>query len=348
MRMHFIFSTVALCFAGVVFSQPLPDKIDRYLSAGKKGVHFNGTVLVADRGQVIFHRGYGVKDARAGTLNDTNTIYRIGSTSKSFTAAVVLQLASANRMALTDPVATFLPTYPDGDRFTVQDLLTHHSGVKEYLEVPFIAQLPDSSAPITLDSLIACFSTYPRAALRPAQFAYSNSNYILLAAIVEKVTGRKFEHVARDAIFDALQMQHSGFDFMHVVDTNKSTGYSDVRLKTAIVDFDSTYAPGCGSMYTTTGDLYRWYKGLYSGSVFSDSARAAAFTARSGDYGYGWFNELKKGRVCISHAGGVPGFRANIQFYPDTDVCLIMLSNDEQRDIFTDSDKIGEMVMRGR
>lgn len=329
------------------FSQSIDQQLDSYLSKPIKKKNFNGTALVVHQGRILLHKGYGFRNATAHALNDTATIYRIGSVSKPFTAAAILQLAEAGKLSLSDTIGKFLPGYPHGGSITVEQLLTHSSGVKEYLAIKAIQELPDNAPPTTLEKLIGHFKDEPLA-IRPGEkFAYSNSNYILLAAIVKQVTGEQFEQVVRRRIFEPLGMRHSGFDFKHITDTNKATGYTDiVQGKPIAEDFDSTWAPGCGSLYTTAMDLYRWYQGLYNGTVFSDSTREQAFTRRKADYGYGWFNEKKKGRTCISHAGGVPGFVANIQFYPGQDLCIILLSNEPERDIFLDSDRIGEMVLR--
>src|SRR5687767_6805421 len=94
-----------------------------------------------------------------------------------------------------------------------------------------------------------------------------------------------------------------------------------------VIDFDSTGAPGCGSMYSTVMDLYKWYKGLYAGGLVSDSTRERAFMKRHWLYGYGWFRQTIYGATCIFHPGGVPGFVADFAFYPDDDLCIVLLNN---------------------
>jgi CubicO group peptidase (beta-lactamase class C family) len=330
-----------------VSAQEITQQLDNYLSRTKKREAFHGTALIVHKGNILLYKGYGYKNLKAKSLNDTATLYRIGSLSKPFTAAVILRLVELQALTLKDPVSTFLPGYPQGGSITIEQLLTHSSGVKEYLEIKAIQQLPDSAPPISLDKLIAYFSNEPLV-IRPGEkFAYSNSNYILLSAIIEKITGKKFEHLVRQTIFEPLAMHHSGFDFKHVADTNKSTGHLSIKKSLLVSeDFDSTYAPGCGSMYSTAKDIFRWYRGLYNGKVIADSTREQAFARRQSNYGYGWFNEKKHGKKCISHAGGVPGFVANLQFYPDEDLCVILLSNSTNRDIFTDSDKMAAMVLK--
>lgn len=330
-----------------VTAQNIMQQLDHYLSTPQKKNNFNGTALVVHKGNILLYKGYGFKNVTTKTFNDTATLYRLGSLSKPFTAAMILRLAEQQALTLKDLVAKFLPAYPRGDSITIEQLLTHSSGVKEYLEIKAIQQLPDSAPPIYIDKLIAYFSNEPLVIRPGKKFAYSNSNYILLSAIIEKITGEKFEHVVRRTIFEPLSMHHSGFDFKHVLDTNKSTGHLNIKESITIPeDFDSTYAPGCGSMYSNVMDIFRWYRGLYNGKIMGDSTREQAFVRRKSNYGYGWFNEKKHGRECISHAGGVPGFLANLQFYPADDLCIIVLSNSVERDIFIDSDKLAAILFR--
>ncbi|WP_207510494.1 serine hydrolase domain-containing protein [Longitalea luteola] len=327
-----------------VHAQDISTKLDRYLS--RPGT-FNGSALVVYKGNVLLYKGYGYKNKTINTFNDTATIFRIGSLSKPFTATTIMRLEQDGRLSLHDPVSKYLPAYPEGDSISIEQLLTHHSGIKEYLAVKAIRELPDAAPPISMEQLISYFKDEPRFIKPGEEFPYSNSNYILLACIIEKITGEKFEHVVRKMIFDPLQMHHSGFDFMNLKSTDKSTGH--VRNKKKIVtvtDFDSTYAPGCGSMFTTVMDLYKWYKGLYSGMVISDSTRERAFIPRQWKYGYGWFRYPLYGKKCISHSGGVPGFIADMKFFPDDDLCIILLSNNRVGK--ADADKIAAIVFQKR
>lgn len=345
--MNKLLSTVSLVtlFLGVrAQAQEISLKLDKYLS--KPGT-FNGTALVVYKGNVILYKGYGYKNKIQGTFNDTVAIFRIGSLSKPFTATVIMRLEQDGRLRVQDPVSKYLPDYPEGDSITIEQLLIHHSGVKEYLAVKAIQQLPDSAPPISMEQLISYFKDEPRFIKPGEKFPYSNSNYILLASIVEQVTGEKFEHVVRKIIFDPLQMQHSGFDFMNLKNQDKSTGHKLIKKKmVTVTDFDSTYAPGCGSMYSTAMDLYKWYKGLYSGKVISDSTRERAFIPRQWKYGYGWFRYSVYGKKCISHAGGVPGFVADMKFFPDDDLCIILLNNSSVGK--ADADKIAGKVFKMR
>jgi CubicO group peptidase (beta-lactamase class C family) len=327
-------------------SQDIPQQLDRYLSGGKNFKTFNGTALVVYKGNILLYKGYGHRNATLQTLNDTATIYRIGSITKPFTATLIQHFAEQKLLSVHDPLSKYIPGYPNADSITIEHLLTHSSGVKDYLEVPVIQQLPDSAPPISMEQLISTFKNEP-AVIKPGEkFAYSNSNYILLACIIEKITGKKYEQVIRDEIFNPLHMDHAGFDFKHLPDSNKATGHINHMKKTTVEDFDSTYAPGCGAMFATAMDLYKFYKGLYAFQVISDSTRENAFIPRQWMYGYGWFGYTLYGKKCISHPGGVPGFVADLKFFPDDDLCIILLNNSSQGK--ASADKLASIVFQKR
>jgi len=328
----------------LLFAQEINQQLDNYLTKPTRKSTFSGTVIVVYKGETLLHKGYGLSDVVHHIPIDTSTIFRIGSITKPFTATAILYLQEKGKLSLNDPIAKYLPTYPHGNDITITHLLTHSSGIKEYLFTKEIEQLPDTAPPIALNKLISYFKDVPLSMEPGKKFSYSNSNYILLAAIVEQITGMKFEHFVRSIIFEPLDMTRSGYDFLRVDSNQKATGYGNISKPKAVIDFDSTYAPGSGAMYSTASDLYKWYRGLMSGTVLKDSTRESAFVPKQWKYGYGWFGYTLYGKRCISHAGGVPGFYANIQFFPDDDLFIGLVSNSSYGHIETD--KIASIVFQ--
>ena len=263
-KLYLLFWLLFLSYFSI--SQDIKKQLNDYISRPRKNKYFNGTVLVVRKGETLLYKGSGYKNAFGKTNNDTNTIYRVGSLSKPFTAAIILKLAENNCLNLQDKLSKYIPGLSINDSITIEHLLTHRSGIKDYLDIPVIQKLPDDAPPIKLEKLVSYFINEPLNARPGEKFSYSNSNYILLAFLVEKITGEKFEHVVREMIFEPLHMDHSGFDFKNLPDSNKSTGHNSLKNAVdTIIDFDSTYAPGCGSMFSTANDLYQFYKGLSNG-----------------------------------------------------------------------------------
>lgn len=327
------------------YSQPLFSSIDTYLSNTHRKNKFNGTALVAVKGEIILYKGYGLRDKALGIYNDTATIFRIGSISKTFTAAMIMRLKESGLLSLEDKLITFLPDYPNGDKITIENLLTHSSGIFEYLKSKEYGN-SDFNGVISRDVLIGFFKDHPLGFSPGTKFEYSNSNYILLAIVIEKITGKSYENNIREIIFEPLGMKNSGFDFLHLDDSNKATNYDNIFKKTPHTNpiFDSTQAPGCGAIYSTVMDLYRWDRVLYTNQIISKASLKKAYTPYKWVYGYGWFIDSAYGRLNVSHGGGVPGFVSKFHRFPDDDICIILLSNNAYCDLSEMTNRIAGII----
>jgi CubicO group peptidase (beta-lactamase class C family) len=173
-----IFAVVLLGTQTSDFAQELAQQLDNYLlqTASKKN-KFNGSVLVAQNGKIILARGYGYSNKIQKKFNDTATVYQIGSITKTFTAAIILRLNDEGRLSLTDKLTKYIADYPNGNDITVENLLTHTSGIPDYLSSKDYAN-ENFTAPIEMDSLISFFKTQKRLFGSGEKFSYSNSGYI--------------------------------------------------------------------------------------------------------------------------------------------------------------------------
>lgn len=309
-----------------MFCQDLSLRIDTLLNAYAKAMAFSGSVLVADHGEVLSNKGYGFKNISEKTRNDSNTVFQIGSITKQFTAAIILQLQEKRQLSVQDKLAKYIPDYPKGDSITIEDLLTHTSGVYNYTNNRDFMQ-KGSIVPISRDSLIRLFEYKPLDFSPGTKYSYSNSGYILLGYIIEKVTGKSYFQVVHENIFGPLHMTHSGFDFKGLTSTDKATGYTNpsAGLKAEIVD--SSVSLSAGAIYTTTGDLYKWDRALYTNRIISQSSLQKAFTPRLEHYGYGWTMDSIYGKKVVEHGGGIFGFVSFILREPEEQICIIVLDN---------------------
>ena len=307
-------------------AQSVPQKIDTLLTAFEKQEAFTGSVLVARGGTVLFEKGYGYKNKKENTWNDSNTVFQIGSITKQFTSAIILQLEEKNRLSLQDKLSKYIPDYPNGDQITIEHLLTHTSGVYNYTnDTAFMRR--SAFTPISRDSLIATFKNKPLDFHPGAQFNYSTSGYILLGYIIEKVTGKSYFQVVRENIFRPLHMDHTGFDFSGLVSADKAIGYrpSETGEPAPIVDSSVSFA--AGAIYTTLGDLYKWDRALYTGNIISPASLQKAFTPHLAKYGYGWTIDSVHGKRVVEHGGGIPGFVSYIWRVPEDQTCIVVLDN---------------------
>lgn len=325
MKKHLLFSwTIFLSFSA--FPQTISEKIDSLLTAYQKVSDFNGSVLVARKGTIIFEKGYGYKNKKALLPNDPNTIFQIGSITKQFTSAIILQLKEKQKLSLQDKLSQYIPDYPNGDQITIEQLLTHTAGIYNYTNNPDFMK-NESTKPIARDSLLALFRNKPLDFKPGEKFNYSNSGYILLGYIIEKVTGKSYFQVVRDNIFRPLHMDHSGFDFTHLTSSDKATGYNPPAPLAPAEIVDSSVSLSAGAVYTTVGDLYKWDRALYSGSILSQPSEEAAFTPHLARYGYGWMIDSLYGKRVVEHGGGITGFVSFILRVPEDETCIIVLDN---------------------
>lgn len=302
-------------------------EINELMEAYVKINKFNGTVLVAQEGKIIFQRGYGFKNVENKTLNDTNSIFQIYSTTKTFTSTVIFKLIELNKLSLNDKLSKFYPSFPNGDSITIENLLTHTSGIYDYTHE---IDMTDHSE----NSLLALLAKKPLDFSPGTNWSYSNSGYCLLGFIISKVTGMPYEKTVRQYIFTPLEMTHSGFDFKNLPDENKTTGYSiffgDAK-KEAILE-DSTGPFAAGAIYSTVGDLYKYHMGLQTYKIISEESLNKAYTAsdKNDTYGHGWqLGSRFFRKKIVFHGGAGAGFRSNFSRIPKDDICVLLLNNNE-------------------
>lgn len=296
-------------------------KIHALLDAYATVEHFNGSVLVAKNGKVILEKGYGWKNAKLKTKNDQNSIYQIASITKSITSTTVLKLVELGKLSVKESLSKYYPGFNHGDSITIEHLLTHTSGIHNYTEtdttiletdekrmIPFLKKLPSDFSPGT-------------------GWHYSNSNYLLLGYIIQKVSGMSYWDAVRKFVFTPAGMNSSGFDMIHLQSVNKAIGYDELTDSTIIPAriTDSTVPFGAGAVYSTVRDLYKFHQAMQANKLISKSTQALAY-ARPG-YGYGWQLDSIKGKRVISHSGSINGFGSNFARIPEEDLCIVVLSN---------------------
>jgi CubicO group peptidase (beta-lactamase class C family) len=313
----------------VIFCQKtVTQKLDELMEAYCKVNKFNGSVLFSKKGKILLEKGYGIKDAQSQTINDANGIFRIYSITKTFTSAVILKLAELKKLSVTDKLSKYYPDFPKGDSISIENLLTHTSGIYDYT---YGNNMTDQ----TEKSFITFLKTKPLDFSPGTNWSYSNSGYWLLGFIIKKVTGMAYEDAVRKYIFKPLQMIHSGFDFKNLVNKNKTTGYEifsgEIKKKAIIYDPPGPFA--AGAIYSTVGDLYKYHRGLQTFKIVAKETLEKAYTPFKNNYGYGWTINFYDGRKIVSHSGGAAGYRSNLARVPNGDICIILLNNTENANV---------------
>lgn len=315
-------------------AQDAGSKIDTLINAYARLHKFNGTVLVAKGGKVLINKGYGYRSVADSVPNTAESIFQLGSITKQFTAAVVLKLEEEKKLSITDKLSKYFPAYPKGDSITIEQLLTHTSGIYNYTKnASFMAN--EVMKPHSREKMMVLFKDKPLDFLPGSKWNYSNSGYSLLGYIIEAASGMPYEAAVRKYIFTPLHMTHSGFDFTHLQNKDKTTGYFMVNAQGAMPApiVDSTVSFSAGAIYSTTGDLYLWHQALQQNKVLSKAQQERAYTPVKNKYGYGWGIDSISGKRRVGHNGGIHGFLTNESRVPEDDIDIVLLSNASDRSL---------------
>jgi CubicO group peptidase (beta-lactamase class C family) len=321
--------TLVLLFTQALYAQTTSERLEEFMDAAYKAKLFNGVVLAARNDSILLAKGYGWRDYENHIAHDTNSIFRIASVTKPFTAVVILYLQEQGKLKLSDYVTKYFPEYSIGDKVTIKDLLTHTSGIFEYSnQENFFEKI--AYKPYTQKDFWKYIGNKALQFTPGTEHQYSNSNYFILGYLIEKITGKPYEQNVREVIFNKAGMTHSGFDYKNLQSLFKTVGYDvlndSVHFKSRIADSSAAYA--AGGIYTTAGDLLRFHKALTTNSIISQKSQQEAYTVYQGEYGYGWYiRELSKGKL-VGHKGGIMGFNAMFTHGVNENLCIIALSND--------------------
>jgi len=297
--------------------------IQSHVSAGT----FMGTVLVARDGAIVLNKAYGMANLELDVPNTPATKFRLGSITKQFTAASILLLEERGKLKIDDKVKTYLPDAPMAwDRITVFNLLTHTSGIPnftalaDYNTIKLSARTADSSVAAVRDKTLD---------FGPGEkMSYSNSGYLVLGDIIEKVSGQSYEQFVADNIFTPLGMIDSGYDSNTAVIKRRASGYiktPEGYVNAGYIHMSIPHA--AGALYSTTGDLLKWEQTLFAGKVVSKASLDRMITPFKNNYALGLTSTIVNGRRVISHGGGIDGFNTHLAYYPDTKTVIVALSN---------------------
>lgn len=294
------------------------------------------TVALAKDGKLIFAKGYGKADIELNVPATAENIYRIGSITKQFTAAMILKLAEEGKLSLDDPIPKYLPDYPtQGHTVTIGNLLNHTSGIKGIR-----ARMVDEETrqrfrtDLTDEEINALFSEAPFDFAPGEGQQYSNSGYLLLGQIISEVSGMPFKDYAEQHFLQPLGLKNTGFDNEIVILPNRAEGYEKeegVRTNAHFIDMDM---PGsAGAFYSTVADLVQWTHLLHSGKVISNESYNAMISpttygeGKIAGYGYGLnLNELG-GHKKVFHGGMINGFSSFLSHYPEAGISIAVLTN---------------------
>ncbi len=307
-------------------SQNREKLIEDYLQVYVKLDRFSGSILVAKDDKIIINKGYGFANYELQAENTPQTKFRIGSVTKQFTAMAIIQLEEKGLLNTDDHINKYLPDYPNGDKITIHHLLTHTSGIPSFTSFPDFKK--ESVLPTTPLQIIDKFKNKELLFPPGTKYKYSDSEYILLGYIIEKVAGKTYQEYLNENIFKPLNMSNTNYDNPKLILKNRASGYvyeDGILYNAGYNDMSVPFA--AGALYSTTEDLYKWDRALYQNTLVKKSSLSKIFTPYMGNYGYGWFIDDFYSHKRIWHHGYIDGFCAITTRFIDNNSCIIILSN---------------------
>jgi D-alanyl-D-alanine carboxypeptidase len=342
-------SLVLLAYLAVVQSvlpqgSPVPDadvagKINSYFNSLVAQKKLSGVALVAKDGVTIASKTAGIANKTSGAPINLSTKFNLGSMNKMFTGVAIAQLAQAKRLSFTDTISKYLPDYPNKDvagKVTIHQLLTHSSGLGMYWNDKFRAQREKL---LTVSAHLPLFADDPLLFPPGEKFQYSNSGYMVLGAIIEKVSGQDYYSYVQDHIYKPAGMIDTGFYDPGKEIPNLAIGYVSMGPDGKELDepqdnngFREIRGGPAGGGYSTAEDLVRFHMALRSNKLLNPEYTELVMTGkmktpRAGEYGYGFGVETIDGKRTVGHNGGAPGIAADFAMYPDSGFTTVLLMN---------------------
>ena len=338
--------TVALV-AGSAAGQVSPNQIDGIFSPLQSSTAPGAAVLVIYKGQPVFHRGYGVTDARTLHPIDAETNFRLASFTKQFTATCIMLLVKDGKLHYDDHLADIFREFPAyGKNITIRNLLNHTSGLPDYEEILMkqYPNTPEDQIPQIHDAEVLKLLEQQKAGNFPAgsMWEYSNSGYVVLGLIVAKVSGEPFGQFLHERIFAPLHMSNTvAYEKGKNEVPHRAYGHSREKDTWRETDQSPTSATlGDGGIYSSIDDLAKWDRALREHTLLSADEMRPALTpvqptavpahneeGHPVSYGFGWFLDPYKGHLRTYHGGSTVGFRTTIQRFPDDQLTVIILAN---------------------
>jgi CubicO group peptidase (beta-lactamase class C family) len=308
-------------------ARPDTARMEEIVQSYVTGKQFMGTVLVAQGDKILLDKGYGYANLEWQIPDAPEAKFRLGSITKQFTAASILLLEERGKLNTDDLVKKYMPDAPAAwDKITIYNVLTHTSGIPSFTEFPDYRST--EATPTTPEKLVARFRDKPLDFQPGEKWKYSNSGYVLLGYLIEKISGKSYQDFVQENIFKPLAMSDSGYDSNTAIIPHRAYGYSpgpNGPHNAGYIDMSIPFS--AGSLYSTTHDLLLWEQGLFGGKVLSAASLKKMTTPFKENYACGLMVRTVNGHPVIEHGGGIEGFNTQLSYYPDDKLTVVVLAN---------------------
>ncbi len=331
-KLFWIFLLIAF-LVSVVSADEKTEKVDKLFSKWDSTISPGAALAIIKDGKIIYKRGYGMANLEHNIPLTSTSVFRIGSTSKQFTASCIAILSLQGKISLDDDIRKYIRELPKHERpITIRHLVHHTSGIRDYLTLSDIAAFPNDHF-YTPEDTVEVLSRQKGSNFPPGEeHLYSNSGYFLLGVIVERASGKSLNDFAQTHIFKPLGMKNTHFHDDHtMVVKNRADGYSPLK-KGFRIDMTTLDHVGDGGVFTTVEDLFLWDQAFYSyklGKELMELIQTPGMlnNGEKLDYAFGLSVNEYKGLKRVSHGGGFAGFRAQMARFPGQKFTVVCLAN---------------------
>lgn len=299
---------------------------EEYMNAQVQMNDFAGTVLVAQKGSIIYKNAFGLTDRELNVKNSIQSKYQVASVTKQFTACSILLLVEEGKLKLDDKLSRFYPTFPKADSVTIHMLLNHTSGLKTSGEIPGFDEL----ATLRQDSIMSIIAKQGYAFSPGTAYKYSNCAYYILGFIISKLSGKTYNDFVFEKLIKKASLENTMVNRWDTILTNRAKGYENtpIGLKNSFrISIENRESSG--GLISTVEDLYRWNLALNSTKIISQESLKKMTTNYMNNYGYGIGIDTFYKHVRFSHGGTIRGFKSSLIHFPDDFLEVVVLSNNE-------------------
>lgn len=321
------FTLISLLFVQATLAQTInTQKLDDYLNTLVKADKFMGNILVVKNGEKLYSFSGGYENVNDKTPATVNTVYRIGSISKTITSATVLKAVEEGKLTLDQTIDKWFPTIPNASQITIRHLLNHHSGIRNFTADP--AYLQYYTQPKTETEMVALIAKGGSDFTPGSKASYSNSNYVLLSYILEHIYGKSYEQVIREKISTALKLKTLKFGTDTDLQNSVAPSYSFLGNWVKEEVTHPTIPMGAGGIITNTGDLAQFANALFNGEIISKETLSEMLTLQD-DFGLGIFTIPFFEKTGYGHTGRIDSYETFFCYFPEDKITYILFCNGE-------------------
>lgn len=305
----------------ITFDKAKLDSLFSLIESKEQGM---GSISIFQDGKQVYYYGFGYANVKDSTLTSASTKYRIGSVTKSFTAAIIMQLIEEKKITLDTRLSLFFPQIPNADKITIEQLLRHRSGLFNYTAAKAVSSW--IREPITEDELIEKFVANGTVFEPNTGSEYSNTNYVLLSLIAQRIDKKAFSHILKERITQPLDLHNTYYGSAINPANHEAFSYYLAADWEQIPQTHMSNPIGAGAIVSNPTDLNRFYSALFTGKVVAENS-LQEMKKQVGDFGIGMVPMLFDGKQAFGHEGGIDGFQTIAAYFPDEKVSVACTLN---------------------